>query len=181
MTDPKRGWLAVRPPGLTSPLLSPVLPDAIRQSNQMLRECCEELQRFQGNQREEKQFLMQKFQEARKLVERLSVEKLNLREQREQALQEVEHLKRCQQVARGGREGPFPGGAGSGRGPPVHSQVCPGNPEQRQCFQREAVLGVPKSTLGSGGCYGGVGAAEDSVSAPGWSSLRSRGTWLHSV
>lgn len=67
----------------------------------MLRECCEELQRFQGNQREEKQFLMQKFQEARKLVERLSVEKLDLREQREQALQEVEHLKRCQQVARG--------------------------------------------------------------------------------
>lgn len=101
VTDPRRGWLAVRPPGLTSPLLSPVLPDAIRQSNQMLRECCEELQRFQGNQREEKQFLMQKFQEARKLVERLSVEKLNLREQREQALQEVEHLKRCQQVARG--------------------------------------------------------------------------------
>nr|KAF6435613.1 inhibitor of nuclear factor kappa B kinase regulatory subunit gamma [Rousettus aegyptiacus] len=73
------------------------LRDAIRQSNQMLRECCEELQRFQGNQREEKQFLMQKFQEARKLVERLSVEKLDLREQREQALQEVEHLKRCQQ------------------------------------------------------------------------------------
>ena len=75
--------------------------DAIRQSNQMLRERCEELQRFQGSQRKEKEFLMQKFQEARKLVERLSLEKLDLRTQREQALQEVEHLKRCQQVARG--------------------------------------------------------------------------------
>lgn len=73
------------------------LRDAIRQSNQMLRECCEELQRFQGSQREEKEFLMQKFQEARKLVERLNLEKLDLRRQREQALQEVEHLKRCQQ------------------------------------------------------------------------------------
>uniref|UniRef100_A0A671DU04 NF-kappa-B essential modulator n=1 Tax=Rhinolophus ferrumequinum TaxID=59479 RepID=A0A671DU04_RHIFE len=73
------------------------LRDAIRQSNQMLRECCEELQRFQGNQREEKEFLMQRFQEARSLVERLSLEKVDLRRQREQALQEVEHLKRCQQ------------------------------------------------------------------------------------
>lgn len=73
------------------------LRDAIRQSNQMLRECCEELQRFQGSQREEKEFLMQKFQEARKLVERLNLEKLDLKRQREQALQEVEHLKRCQQ------------------------------------------------------------------------------------
>ncbi|XP_053747938.1 NF-kappa-B essential modulator isoform X4 [Panthera pardus] len=62
----------------------------------MLRERCEELQRFQGSQRKEKEFLMQKFQEARKLVERLSLEKLDLRRQREQALQEVEHLKRCQ-------------------------------------------------------------------------------------
>lgn len=72
--------------------------DAIRQSNQMLRERCEELQRFQGNQREEKAFLMQKFQEARDLVARLSLEKRELRQQREQALQEVERLKTCQQV-----------------------------------------------------------------------------------
>ncbi|XP_027952903.1 NF-kappa-B essential modulator [Eumetopias jubatus] len=63
----------------------------------MLRERCEELQHFQGSQRKEKEFLMQKFQEARKLVERLNLEKLDLRRQREQALQEVEHLKRCQQ------------------------------------------------------------------------------------
>ncbi|XP_065772256.1 NF-kappa-B essential modulator isoform X3 [Muntiacus reevesi] len=73
------------------------LRDAIRQSNQMLRERCEELQRFQGNQREEKAFLMQKFQEARDLVVRLSLEKRELRQQREQALKEVECLKTCQQ------------------------------------------------------------------------------------
>ncbi|XP_066106331.1 NF-kappa-B essential modulator isoform X3 [Saccopteryx bilineata] len=73
------------------------LRDAIRQSNQMLRDCCEELQRFQGSQREEKEFLVQKFQEARKLVEKLNLEKLDLKRQREQALKEVEHLKRCQQ------------------------------------------------------------------------------------
>uniref|UniRef100_A0A8D2DAF4 NF-kappa-B essential modulator n=1 Tax=Sciurus vulgaris TaxID=55149 RepID=A0A8D2DAF4_SCIVU len=73
------------------------LRDAIRQSNQMLRERCEELLHFQVSQREEKEFLMCKFQEARKLVERLSLEKLDLRRQREEALQEVEHLKLCQQ------------------------------------------------------------------------------------
>ncbi|XP_010819848.1 NF-kappa-B essential modulator isoform X4 [Bos taurus] len=75
------------------------LRDAIRQSNQMLRERCEELQHFQGNQREEKAFLMQKFQEARDLVVRLSLEKRELRQQREQALKEVERLKTCQQMA----------------------------------------------------------------------------------
>ncbi|XP_048191492.1 NF-kappa-B essential modulator isoform X4 [Perognathus longimembris pacificus] len=75
------------------------LRDAIRQSNQMLRERCEQLLHFQVSQREEKEFLMCKFQEARKLVERLSLEKLNLRRQREQAMQEVEQLKRCHQMA----------------------------------------------------------------------------------
>lgn len=104
---PKEG-LAGGQPGLMSPVLCRVLPDAIRQSNQMLRECCEELQRFQSNQREEKEFLMQRFQEARSLVERLSQEKVDLRKQREQALQDVEHLKRCQQVAEGAGR-PFPG------------------------------------------------------------------------
>ncbi|XP_027777509.1 NF-kappa-B essential modulator isoform X3 [Marmota flaviventris] len=73
------------------------LRDAIRQSNQMLRERCEELLHFQVSQREEKEFLMHKFQEARKLVERLSLEKLDLRKQREEALKEVEDLKLCQQ------------------------------------------------------------------------------------
>ncbi|XP_075395439.1 NF-kappa-B essential modulator isoform X2 [Tenrec ecaudatus] len=75
------------------------LRDAIRQSNQTLRERCEELLRFQANQREEKAFLLQKFGEARKLVEKLSREKVELTGQREQALQELEHLKRCQQMA----------------------------------------------------------------------------------
>ncbi|XP_046308510.1 NF-kappa-B essential modulator isoform X4 [Marmota monax] len=75
------------------------LRDAIRQSNQMLRERCEELLHFQVSQREEKEFLMHKFQEARKLVERLSLEKLDLRKQREEALKEVEDLKLCQQMA----------------------------------------------------------------------------------
>ncbi|XP_004645130.2 NF-kappa-B essential modulator isoform X3 [Octodon degus] len=73
------------------------LRDAIRQNNQMLRERCEELLHFQASQKEEKEFLMCRFQEARKLVERLSLEKLELRRQKEQALQEAEQLKRCQQ------------------------------------------------------------------------------------
>nr|XP_044997034.1 NF-kappa-B essential modulator isoform X1 [Jaculus jaculus]XP_044997035.1 NF-kappa-B essential modulator isoform X1 [Jaculus jaculus]XP_044997036.1 NF-kappa-B essential modulator isoform X1 [Jaculus jaculus]XP_044997037.1 NF-kappa-B essential modulator isoform X1 [Jaculus jaculus] len=79
------------------------LRDAIRQSNQMLRERCEELLHFQVSQREEKEFLMGKFQEAKQLVERLNREKLDLRRQREQALKDLEHLKKCQQVA-GGQE-----------------------------------------------------------------------------
>nr|XP_044997039.1 NF-kappa-B essential modulator isoform X3 [Jaculus jaculus] len=73
------------------------LRDAIRQSNQMLRERCEELLHFQVSQREEKEFLMGKFQEAKQLVERLNREKLDLRRQREQALKDLEHLKKCQQ------------------------------------------------------------------------------------
>lgn len=73
------------------------LRDAIRQSNQMLRERCEELQRVQGGQREEKDFLLRKFHAARSLVERLRACTLELRQQRAQALQELEHVKRCQQ------------------------------------------------------------------------------------
>ncbi|XP_028744297.1 NF-kappa-B essential modulator isoform X3 [Peromyscus leucopus] len=73
------------------------LRDAIRQNNQMLRERCEELLHFQVSQREEKEFLMCKFQEARKLVERLSLDKLDLQRQKEQALKDLEHLKKCQQ------------------------------------------------------------------------------------
>ncbi|XP_054978274.1 NF-kappa-B essential modulator isoform X2 [Sorex araneus] len=76
-----------------------LLTDAIRQSNQMLRERCEELQRVQGGQREEKDFLLHKFRAARALVERLRACTLELRQQRAQALQELEHLKRCQQMA----------------------------------------------------------------------------------
>lgn len=144
------GWL----PGLTSARLFPLLPDAIRQSNQMLRECCEELQRFQGSQREEKEFLMQKFQEARKLVERLNLEKLDLKRQREQALQEVEHLKRCQQVAQ--REGrPFlSSGQARGFRPLVRPASCILNTHRDVSVSR----GAPQITLRSGGYYGGVTA-----------------------
>uniref|UniRef100_UPI00398D6A27 Engineered NEMO minimal IKK-binding domain n=1 Tax=Homo sapiens TaxID=9606 RepID=UPI00398D6A27 len=52
------------------------LRDAIRQSNQILREVSERLLHFQASQREEKEFLMAKFQEARKLVEELGLVKL---------------------------------------------------------------------------------------------------------
>ncbi|XP_067884065.1 NF-kappa-B essential modulator-like isoform X2 [Heterodontus francisci] len=47
------------------------LREAIRQSNQALKERCEELQQFQLKNREEKVFLARKFQEARALVEQL--------------------------------------------------------------------------------------------------------------
>nr|6MI3_A Chain A, NF-kB ESSENTIAL MODULATOR,NF-kappa-B essential modulator,NF-kB ESSENTIAL MODULATOR [Homo sapiens]6MI3_B Chain B, NF-kB ESSENTIAL MODULATOR,NF-kappa-B essential modulator,NF-kB ESSENTIAL MODULATOR [Homo sapiens] len=69
------------------------LRDAIRQSNQILRERAEELLHFQASQREEKEFLMSKFQEARKLVERLGLEKLELEDKNEELLSEIAHLK----------------------------------------------------------------------------------------
>lgn len=144
------GWL----PGLISPRLFPLLLDAIRQSNQMLRECCEELQRFQGSQREEKEFLMQKFQEARKLVERLNLEKLDLKGQREQALQEVELLKRCQQVAQGGREAFSQERPTQGIWPPVRPASCILQTHRDVSVSR----GVSQSTLRSGSYHGGVTA-----------------------
>uniref|UniRef100_UPI00119C9040 NF-kB ESSENTIAL MODULATOR n=1 Tax=Homo sapiens TaxID=9606 RepID=UPI00119C9040 len=69
------------------------LRDAMRQSNQILRERAEELLHFQASQREEKEFLMSKFQEARKLVERLGLEKLELEDKNEELLSEIAHLK----------------------------------------------------------------------------------------
>ncbi|XP_051823700.1 NF-kappa-B essential modulator isoform X1 [Antechinus flavipes] len=66
------------------------LRDALRQSNHMLRQRYQEFLNFQANQKEEKEFLMQKFQEARKLVEKLNMEKLELKRQKEKALQERE-------------------------------------------------------------------------------------------
>ncbi|XP_056665724.1 NF-kappa-B essential modulator isoform X2 [Monodelphis domestica] len=66
------------------------LRDALRQSNQMLRERYQEFVNFQANQKEEKEFLMRKFQEARTLVEKLKTEKLELKRQKEKALQESE-------------------------------------------------------------------------------------------
>lgn len=152
--DRSREGLAGRLPGFTSPLLSPLLPDAIRQSNQMLRDCCEELQRFQGSQREEKEFLMQKFQEARKLVERLNLEKFDLKRQREQALQEVEHLKRCQQVAKGAGQTLAQQWVSYRLWPPVPPATCVLKIHRDISVSR----GVPKSTLRSGGYYGRVTA-----------------------
>ncbi|XP_068919862.1 NF-kappa-B essential modulator isoform X2 [Petaurus breviceps papuanus] len=68
------------------------LRDALRQSNHMLRQRYQEFLNFQANQKEEKEFLMRKFQEARKLVEKLNMEKLELKRQREKALQEGEQI-----------------------------------------------------------------------------------------
>ncbi|XP_074060185.1 NF-kappa-B essential modulator isoform X2 [Macrotis lagotis] len=64
------------------------LRDALRQSNHMLRQRYQEFLNFQANQREEKEFLMKKFEEARKLVEKLNMEKLELKKQKEKLLQE---------------------------------------------------------------------------------------------
>ncbi|XP_062891628.1 NF-kappa-B essential modulator isoform X2 [Mobula hypostoma] len=47
------------------------LREAIRQSNQALRERCEELQEFQARNRREREFVMSRFREARQLVEQL--------------------------------------------------------------------------------------------------------------
>ncbi|XP_038604473.1 NF-kappa-B essential modulator [Tachyglossus aculeatus] len=82
------------------------LREAIRQSNQLLREWYKEFLSFQANHKEEKEFLMRKFQGARNLVERLNLEKIDLKRQRERALQEVEQLKRCQKLAALGTEAP---------------------------------------------------------------------------
>ncbi|XP_074133177.1 NF-kappa-B essential modulator isoform X4 [Sminthopsis crassicaudata] len=68
------------------------LRDALRQSNHMLRQRYQEFLNFQANQKEEKEFLMKKFQEARKLVEKLNMEKLELKRQKEKALQESEEV-----------------------------------------------------------------------------------------
>ncbi|XP_036596422.1 NF-kappa-B essential modulator isoform X4 [Trichosurus vulpecula] len=68
------------------------LRDALRQSNHMLRQRYQEFLNFQANQKEEKEFLMRKFQEARKLVEKLNMEKLELKRQKEKALQESEQI-----------------------------------------------------------------------------------------
>ncbi|XP_074872703.1 NF-kappa-B essential modulator isoform X2 [Carettochelys insculpta] len=69
------------------------LKEAIRQSNQMLRQRCQEFLRFQAAQREEKEFLLLRFREAREVVQKLNAERTEMRSQLEQALQEVEQLK----------------------------------------------------------------------------------------
>uniref|UniRef100_A0A8C8S528 NF-kappa-B essential modulator n=1 Tax=Pelusios castaneus TaxID=367368 RepID=A0A8C8S528_9SAUR len=74
------------------------LKEAIRQSNQMLRQRYQEFQRFQAAQREEKEFLMLRFKEARDVVEKLNAERTEMKHQLERAFWEVEQLKGSQQV-----------------------------------------------------------------------------------
>uniref|UniRef100_A0A8D0H2W7 NF-kappa-B essential modulator n=1 Tax=Sphenodon punctatus TaxID=8508 RepID=A0A8D0H2W7_SPHPU len=69
------------------------LKEAIRQSNHMLRERYQEFRRYQASQKEEKEFLMFKFQEARLVVEKLHSERAELKWQLEQAARELEQLR----------------------------------------------------------------------------------------
>ncbi|XP_078520656.1 NF-kappa-B essential modulator isoform X2 [Lissotriton helveticus] len=57
------------------------LREALHQSNRMLRERYSEFVHFQANQKEEREFLMQKFSEARQTVEKLRAERASLRAQ----------------------------------------------------------------------------------------------------
>nr|XP_033776156.1 NF-kappa-B essential modulator isoform X2 [Geotrypetes seraphini] len=75
------------------------LREAIRQSNHMLRERYKEFIHFQASQREEKEFLMHKFTEARQVVEKLNSEKAQLKKQLEESAAELEQLKNDQEVA----------------------------------------------------------------------------------
>ncbi|XP_063150366.1 NF-kappa-B essential modulator isoform X2 [Candoia aspera] len=73
------------------------LKEAIRQSNHMLRERYQEFVQFQASKKEEKEFLMSKFQEARLVVEKLHLERMGLEKQLEQAFQDLERLKTASQ------------------------------------------------------------------------------------
>ncbi|KAM7134295.1 NF-kappa-B essential modulator isoform 2-T2 [Macrochelys suwanniensis] len=84
------------------------LKEAIRQSNQMLRQRYQEFLRFQAAQREEKEFLMLRFREARDVVEKLNAERTEMKCQLEQALWEVEQLKGRQQPSALEKEIPEP-------------------------------------------------------------------------
>lgn len=53
-------------------------PEALRRSNQALRQRCEEMEGWQRRTREERDFLSSRFQEARALVERLAQENHSL-------------------------------------------------------------------------------------------------------
>uniref|UniRef100_A0A8C5RS49 NF-kappa-B essential modulator n=1 Tax=Laticauda laticaudata TaxID=8630 RepID=A0A8C5RS49_LATLA len=73
------------------------LKEAIRQSNHMLRERYQEFIQFHASQKEEKEFIMSKFQEARHVVEKLHMERMELEKQLQQAFQELERLKTASQ------------------------------------------------------------------------------------
>nr|XP_056715706.1 NF-kappa-B essential modulator [Euleptes europaea] len=74
------------------------LKEAIRQSNHMLRERYREFLQFHDSHKEEKDFLMRKFQEARAVVASLQLEREELRRRLEQAVGELKPLK-SQQAA----------------------------------------------------------------------------------
>ncbi|XP_060107889.1 NF-kappa-B essential modulator [Heteronotia binoei] len=76
------------------------LKEAIRQSNHMLRERYREFLQFQASNKEEKDFLMRKFQEARSIVEGLQLERAQLRRQLEEAVRKLELLKSQQATLR---------------------------------------------------------------------------------
>ncbi|XP_030404186.1 NF-kappa-B essential modulator isoform X2 [Gopherus evgoodei] len=82
--------------------------EAIRQSNQMLRQRYQEFLCFQAAQREEKEFLMLRFREARDVVEKLNAERTEMKCQLEQALWEVEQLRGRQQPSALEKEIPEP-------------------------------------------------------------------------
>ncbi|XP_069501394.1 NF-kappa-B essential modulator isoform X7 [Ambystoma mexicanum] len=57
------------------------LKEALHQSNRMLRQRYNEFVHFQANQKEEKEFLMRKFSEARQVVEKMHSERAKLKKQ----------------------------------------------------------------------------------------------------
>uniref|UniRef100_A0A8C6YH83 NF-kappa-B essential modulator n=1 Tax=Naja naja TaxID=35670 RepID=A0A8C6YH83_NAJNA len=73
------------------------LKEAIRQSNNMLRERYQEFVQFHASKKEEKEFIMSKFQEARHVVEKLHMERMELEKQLQQAFQDLERLKTASQ------------------------------------------------------------------------------------
>ncbi|KAJ1095038.1 hypothetical protein NDU88_000209 [Pleurodeles waltl] len=78
------------------------LREALHQSNRMLRERYNEFVHFQTIQKEEKEFLMQKFSEARQTVEKLRAERDSLRMQMDEQSKVL--MKSTNQVAEGGTD-----------------------------------------------------------------------------
>lgn len=78
------------------------LREALHQSNRMLRERYNEFVHYQASQKEEKEFLMQRFSEARHAVEKLRAERASLRMQVEE--QSKAQLKSTSQVCVATRE-----------------------------------------------------------------------------
>uniref|UniRef100_A0A8D0KFE3 NF-kappa-B essential modulator n=1 Tax=Salvator merianae TaxID=96440 RepID=A0A8D0KFE3_SALMN len=72
------------------------LKEAVRQCNHMLRERFQEFLQFHASHKEEKEFMMGKFKEARLVVEKLQLERVELKVQLEKAVHELEHLRKQQ-------------------------------------------------------------------------------------